>query len=83
MAGPFTRVVAALDTDERGRYLICQRSRHRPMPLKWEFPGGKIESSETPKGALQRELREELDITPVVGKQIAQMRHTYGDGTRV
>ena len=79
----FTRVVAALIADARGHYLVCQRSRHRPMPLKWEFPGGKIESSETPKAALTRELREELGIAAVLGEQTARLRHSYTDGTRV
>jgi predicted DNA-binding transcriptional regulator YafY len=49
------RVAAALIV--RGRkLLICQRTRHQPMPLKWEFPGGKIELGEQPADALRREL---------------------------
>jgi 8-oxo-dGTP diphosphatase len=83
MATRFIRVVAALIRDQRGRLLICQRSRHKPMPLKWEFPGGKIEATETPRRALARELREELAITPVIGRRLATVRHTYGDGTHV
>ena len=68
MAVRFIRVVAALITDERGRYLVCQRHRRRPMPLKWEFPGGKIEAGETAPKALARELREELGIEAVVAQ---------------
>jgi len=79
----FTRVVAALITDERGRYLICQRNRRRPMPLKWEFPGGKIDAGETALQALARELREELGIEAVVAQPAARLRHSYRDGTRV
>jgi len=36
------RVVAALIMKD-GKVLVCQRTRHQSMPLKWEFPGGKIE----------------------------------------
>src|SRR5437867_13130712 len=39
---PVKRVVAALIWKD-GKLLICQRTRHQVMPLKWEFPGGKIE----------------------------------------
>lgn len=45
-----------------GRLLIAQRLPHREYPLKWEFPGGKVEIGETLKQALYRELGEELGI---------------------
>lgn len=60
--------------------LICQRTRHQAMPLKWEFPGGKIEDGEKPEAALVRELEEELGISAQVGREVAQVRHTYGRG---
>ena len=46
-------VVAALLIKD-GKVLICQRTRHQTMPLKWEFPGGKIEPGEQPRDALRR-----------------------------
>ena len=54
-------VVAALIFRD-GTVLICQRTRHQTMPLKWEFPGGKVDPGETPETALIRELAEELGI---------------------
>ena len=51
------RVVAAV-IEKDGKLLVCQRTRHQTMPLKWEFPGGKIEEGEQPRHALCRELEE-------------------------
>ena len=75
-------VVAALMVRE-GRILICQRTRHQPMPLKWEFPGGKIEEGEQPTDALRRELDEELGISAEIGDEVARVRHTYKTGGAV
>ena len=52
--------VALIDVD--GRVLLAQRPEGKPMAGLWEFPGGKIESHETPERALIRELDEELGI---------------------
>lgn len=76
------RVVAALIVKD-GSILICQRTRHQPMPLKWEFPGGKIETGEQPRDALRRELEEELGIWPHVGEEVARIKHEYKSGGAV
>jgi 8-oxo-dGTP diphosphatase len=78
------QVVAALILrKDDGKILICQRTRHQTMPLKWEFPGGKIEPNEKLEDALHRELEEELGILAVIGSRIASIRHTYGNGVAV
>jgi 8-oxo-dGTP diphosphatase len=77
-----TRVVAALII--RGdAILICQRTRHQSMPLKWEFPGGKIEVGEQPRDALRRELDEELGIIAEIGDEVSRIVHTYDNGGTV
>ena len=76
------RVVAALIVKD-GKILVCQRTKHQPMPLKWEFPGGKIEEGEQPREALRRELDEELGIDATIGEEIARIRHEYRSGNSV
>jgi len=76
------RVVAAV-IEQDGKLLVCQRTRHQTMPLKWEFPGGKIEEGEQPRDALRRELEEELGLHATVGEEIARVQHTYPNGAMV
>lgn len=63
--------------------LICQRSADKPMGLKWEFPGGKVEPGETPQQALARELEEELGIQATIGPEITAIRHKYRNGASI
>jgi 8-oxo-dGTP diphosphatase len=76
------RVVAALIV-EGDRILACQRTRHQPMPLKWEFPGGKIEEGEQPRDAMRRELEEELGIVAEIGEEVIRIVHQYPGGGSV
>ncbi len=76
------RVVAALIVND-GRILACQRTRHQVMPLKWEFPGGKIEEGEQPRDALRRELEEELGIEATIGDEVVRIQHDYPSGGSV
>jgi len=73
------QVVAALIVRD-SKILICQRTEDQAMPLKWEFPGGKVELDEDLRDALHRELEEELGIDAVIGRKIAAIQHTYSSG---
>jgi 8-oxo-dGTP diphosphatase len=73
-------VVAAALVDPDGRMLIAQRPEGKSMAGLWEFPGGKVETGETPEAALIRELREELGIAvkePCLAP-FTFASHTYG-----
>lgn len=80
---PTVKHVVAGVLVKNGDILICQRTRHQTMPLKWEFPGGKIEPGEQPRDALRRELEEELGIDAQVGEEVARIRHRYKTGNSV
>ncbi|MBI5223667.1 (deoxy)nucleoside triphosphate pyrophosphohydrolase [Candidatus Micrarchaeota archaeon] len=70
-------VVAAI-IRKQNRILICQRSnKDKNHPLKWEFPGGKVENEESPEQALQREMKEELGIKTEIGKIFGASTKTY------
>jgi 8-oxo-dGTP diphosphatase len=72
------RVVAAI-IEQNARVLICQRPAGKVFAGKWEFPGGKMRPSETPRQALRRELREELGIATCIGDVIQTVRHRYAE----
>lgn len=59
--------------------LVGQRPENHSLAGQWEFPGGKIESGETPEQALARELQEELGIDASVGDLKLACTHNYGD----
>jgi 8-oxo-dGTP diphosphatase len=69
-------VVAAVVL-RNGSVLLCQRQDGPHLPLLWEFPGGKVDPGETPREALARELREELDVGATIGALIAEVEHHY------
>jgi 8-oxo-dGTP diphosphatase len=74
-------VAAVIERD--GLVLIGQRRREDRHPLKWEFPGGKVEDSETPQEALRRELQEELAIAAEIGPEISRYDYQYPGRSRV
>ena len=71
------RVVGAAILDGP-RCLATQRSETMPLPLKWEFPGGKIGPGESPEEALRREVEEELGIVVTVGEWIGRGNSSAG-----
>lgn len=73
---PTIRVVAAM-VEEAGRYLITQRRPAAVLPLRWEFPGGRVEPGESDAEALERELMHRLGVSVEVGKLISFVRHPY------
>lgn len=76
------RVVAAViqSVNENGEPVILATQRgYGEYKDGWEFPGGKIETGESPAEALVREIREELDTTIVVGELIDSIEYDYPD----
>jgi 8-oxo-dGTP diphosphatase len=74
-------VAACALVDPDGRVLLAQRPEGKPMAGLWEFPGGKVETGETPEQTLIRELEEELGIV-VKEACLAPLTfasHTYPD----
>ncbi|MCG2429506.1 (deoxy)nucleoside triphosphate pyrophosphohydrolase [Aequorivita xiaoshiensis] len=60
------------------KILITQRSEKMKLPLKWEFPGGKINKGESEEEAIIREIKEELSIKIIPLKKISYNIHDYG-----
>ena len=63
------------------KVLAVQRSNSMSLPLKWEFPGGKIEINETEEECIQREIFEELNIQIEITKRLKSVTHSYGNVT--
>ena len=58
--------------------LVAQRSETMSLPLKWEFPGGKIEEMESAENCIQRELKEELNISVRIVERLKDYPYDYG-----
>lgn len=77
----YIHVVAALiwQPHSSNSFLISKRQKGKHLEGLWEFPGGKMESGETPVQTLRRELREELDIIALKVDPYQQVLHHYPD----
>jgi 8-oxo-dGTP diphosphatase len=65
---------------ENGKILCAQRGKTKTLPLKWEFPGGKIEDNETPQEALRREINEEMQCKIEIGDLVEHAVYEYDFG---
>ncbi len=73
---PHLQVACAVIVKD-GLILATQRSATRSLPLKWEFPGGKLEAGESLRDCLLRELHEELGITVRIVQPLEPVTHRY------
>lgn len=70
-------VAVGVISGDDGRILIARRPSHLHAGGLWEFPGGKVEAGETVTQALERELREELDIRVTIQQPLLTIAHDY------
>jgi 8-oxo-dGTP diphosphatase len=73
------QVAVGVVKNPEGKILISHRHAALHQGGLWEFPGGKIEPSETAELALARELNEELNITVTAASPLITIRHRYPD----
>jgi 8-oxo-dGTP diphosphatase len=73
--------VACALIERDGLVLSAQRSATMSLPLKWEFPGGKLEAGESAEECLQRELVEEMGISVAIGRPLPLHTHSYDSFT--
>lgn len=74
---PHHQIVTGLIVNNESKILISQRPEEKMLGGLWEFPGGKQESGETLKEALQRELAEELNIKATIFDRFKVLNHAY------
>jgi len=77
---PHVKVVCAI-IHKKSKVLAVQRSDEMELPLKWEFPGGKIEKYESEIDCIKREVKEELEIDIEVGRRLTPSLHEYPNFT--
>jgi 8-oxo-dGTP diphosphatase len=60
------------------KILVAQRSKKMKLPLKWEFPGGKLEGNESEIDCIKREIKEELNIEIEILRRLSSSDYDYG-----
>lgn len=63
----------------QNKILVTQRSESMKLPLKWEFPGGKLESGESEEDCIVREIKEELNLKILPLKKLPSFTYDYGN----
>ena len=66
---------AIISVDEK--ILVVQRSATMSQPLKWEFPGGKIEAGESDIDCVKREIKEELNLEIELVNRLSPSQYSY------
>jgi 8-oxo-dGTP diphosphatase len=61
------------------KILVTQRSEQMKLPLKWEFPGGKLEINESVEECIIREIKEEINIEVAITRKMSNSIFDYGD----
>ncbi|TDQ11395.1 (deoxy)nucleoside triphosphate pyrophosphohydrolase [Pedobacter metabolipauper] len=74
-------VTCAIIVNADQQVLVTQRSAAMKLPLKMEFPGGKVEPGETPSACLVREIKEELNLDIFTLFEMPSNTHSYPDIT--
>jgi len=77
VSSPVPVPVVCAVIEREGLVLIAQRPPHKLLPLKWEFPGGKVEPGEDPAAAIIREIREELGCAITITRSLPPFTHDY------
>ena len=77
MSDQFHIHVACAIIERAGLTLAARRSEKMSLPLKWEFPGGKIDAGESSEACLVRELQEEMGVRISVGLPLQPTTHSY------
>ena len=72
-------VAVGILQDTQGRVLVSRRAAAAHQGGLWEFPGGKVEPSETIEAALAREFKEELGVEVLASEDLMVVEHDYGD----
>lgn len=71
--------VACAIIEGDGKVLAVQRSERMKLPLKWEFPGGKIKQGESPEQCVVREVSEELSVQITAVQSLPSVSYDYPD----
>ncbi len=72
-------IVTAAIIRRNNKILLAQRLENSKHPLKWEFPGGKLESGESPEACIKREIMEELNLEIKIKDIFKVVFHQYKD----